>query len=394
MTERPRGMGARRRLRGTPAVVFLDDLRWDAFTQLSPRLRRAGVRTIRLSTETHLRSRLTSRLLFDRHAVLAEGAETTVLAEILADEHVVDLQFVETLSDIVRANLALLDPAVADAVTRRLAVMDKFVAAKAFAEAGVATPAVVPVHDSSPAEIVAEFGLPVVAKRRVGCGGDNVVIAGDLDALEAAASRWAGDADARYYERFVDGVKLNYAAAVSERGIEQEMAYRVSRWMMPVGTATQIETIDDPALMAFGRRAVEVSGCTGLMNLDVMRDADGHDWLIDFNARAFGGGANFLSVGMDISEGYLISIGSRADPPSTRVPPTAAHIDVFPTSLGDDRHQRKVLRMTTAFLSESWPYLRWLGLRYWLSELLRAPDAAAAARRGRTPGRRAAADPS
>lgn len=384
MTESgPRRGGRWRRGVGSPAVVFLDDLRWDAFTQLAPRLRRAGIRTIRITTETHGRSRLTSRLLFDRWAVLDPDGDDHDLRRILAEERVVDLQFVETLSDLVRRNLGALAPEVAQRVRTRLEIMDKFAAARTFAAAGVRTPEVLDATSTSPEAAAEELGLPTVAKKRIGCGGDNVVIAADLDALRTASSSWGGDASERYYERFVRGDKLNYAAVKSSSRIEQELAYRVSRWMQPVGTATEIETIDEPGLVAFGRRAVEVSGCTGLMNLDVIRDANGAYWLIDFNARAFGGGANFLTVGVDVSEGYLVSLGYRQDPPGSRTAPAQSRIDVFPTSLGDPRNGGSVVRMALAFLGDSLPYLRRLGVRYWLSELLRAPDAAAASRRWR-----------
>jgi len=260
---------------------------------------------------------------------------------------------------------------------------DKFVAAQRFEEAGVRTPSVRPASATTPEAIVEEWGLPVVAKRRVGCGGDNVVIARDPAALAAAAAGWADDEAARYYERFVEGEKLNYAAAVGPSGIEQELAYRVSRWRMPAGTATEVETIEDPALVDLGRRAVAAAGCSGLVNLDVMRDADGTPWLIDFNARAFGGGPNFLVVGLDVTDGYLCGLGLRDEPPSMRTPPVGVRIAIFPTSLSDDRHRGSVLRMGLAFLRESWPYLRWMGLRYWCSELLRFPDVAASKRRAR-----------
>jgi len=372
-----------RRAKGAPTVVFVDDVRWDAFTQLSTRLHRAGVRTVRLTTRADAWSRATSSLDFDRHEILAEGVESAVIAQVFEEEHVVDVQFVETLGDLVGKHLALLDRDVATSVAKRLELTDKLAAARRFESAGVRTPAVRPADSTTPAAVAEDWGLPVVAKRRVGCGGDNVVIAADLAELEAASRAWEGDEDARYYERYVEGIKLNYAAAVGPGGIDQEMAYRVSRWRMPAGTATEIETVDDAALVDLGRRALQASGCTGLVNLDVMRDVDGTDWLIDFNSRAFGGAMNFLSVGLDVSEGYLRSLGLREEPPTMRTPPVGARIAIFPTSLSDERNLGSTRRMAAAFASESWPYLRWLGPRYWASELLRVPDVAAARRRAR-----------
>ncbi|HEY8081017.1 MAG TPA: hypothetical protein VIE15_02925, partial [Acidimicrobiales bacterium] len=113
---------------GTPAVLFVDDLRWDAFCQLSPRLRRAGIRTIRATSESHSRSSLVNGLLFDRWIVLDE--EGTALRELAAEERIIDVQFVETLGGLVRDVLDLLDDDVADQVGRRLAVTDKLAASR------------------------------------------------------------------------------------------------------------------------------------------------------------------------------------------------------------------------------------------------------------------------
>jgi ATP-grasp domain len=371
-----------RRSVGAPTVVFVDDLRWDAFTQLSVRLRREGVRTVRLTTETSVWSRVSSWLLYDRHEQLGPGDDEAVVARVLRAERVVDLQFVETLSELVRSGLSLLDEPVARAVERRLTMMDKLSAASELSTGGVSTPEVLLASTTTPSEAIATFGLPVVAKRRVGCGGDSVVIARSHEELEAAAA--AHDSSDRFYERFVDGVKLNYAAVVSDAGIEQELAYRVSRWRQPAGTATEVITIDDAQLLEVGRQALKTSGCQGLINLDVMRDREGRDWVLDFNARAFGGGANFLVVGLDVAEGYLRSLSLRAAPPSRSSPPTGVRIAIFPTSLSDDRNQGSFVRMAAAFLRESLPYLRTLGVRYWASELLRAPDVAASRRRSRS----------
>ena len=126
MTKRARrsGIKSRRRPQGTPSVIFLDDCRWHAFHQLAPELRRAGVRTIRVSTEGRSKTRVTSQLLFDRYAVLPDVSDDRVLKEILAEENVVDIQFAESLGQLVGANTDLLRPEVAEQMRRRLAVLD------------------------------------------------------------------------------------------------------------------------------------------------------------------------------------------------------------------------------------------------------------------------------
>ena len=371
------------RHRRAPCVVFVDDSRWAAFHQLSPLLRRAGVRTIRVCVGGRTGSRIASRLVYDRCEVLRDGADTAGLRAILADEQVIDVQYVEALGELVRSGLELLDHTVAARVRQRLAIQDKLFAAELFAAAGVRTPAVVPVGAASPEEIAALFGFPVVVKDRAGSAGANVVIAGDLDTLAATVDSPDAAGVRRYYEQFVDGDKLNYAAAVSEAGCAQELAYRVIRWRMPAGTASEVQTIADRQLVAIGRHAVEVAGCTGLMNMDVIRDHDGRDWLIDFNARAFGGAVCFQSADIDLSEGYLQALGQRCAPVGRATAVAGVRFPVFPTCLGAVIERGSTRQIATAFLREARPYRRWIGARYWLSEALSIADSARTSRRAR-----------
>jgi hypothetical protein len=376
MTKRVRrpGKDSRRRPQGTPSVIFLDDCRWNAFHQLAPRLRRAGVRAIRVSTEGRRKTRIASWLLFDRYAILPHGSDVGALRAILADENVVDLQFAESLGDLVAMNADMLDPGVAEQVGRRISIVDKFVAAGLFAAAGVRTPGVVPVPDAAPAEMAQRFGFPMVVKERVGYGGERVSIVRDIEALVAATSGSGEGNGDLFYEQYVDGTKLNYAAVVSSTGIEQELAYKVTRWRQPVGRASEVETIDDAPLVDFGRSALDVVRCTGLVNMDVIRDRNGVDWLIDFNARAFGGSGSFLAAGIDTSEGYLRTVGLRSAPPTRTRPVTGVRIRVFPTCLEDVIDTGSIPRTVLAFARDSAPYLRWLGGRYWLSEAILTAD--------------------
>jgi hypothetical protein len=214
----------------------------------------------------------------------------------------------------------------------------------------------------------------VVVKGSIGYGGERVRIAHDIDELVAAASTLDRGPHTVFYEQCVDGTKLDYAAVVGRVGIEQELAYRVSRWRQPVGGAIEVETIEDSGLTAFARQALEVAGCTGLVNMDIIRDKNGVDWLIDFNARAFGGSGSFLAAGIDTSEGYLRAVGQRAVAPKRTTPVVGVRIRVFPTCLEDVIESGNIPRTVVAFARDSSPYLRWLGVRYWLSEAMLTAD--------------------
>lgn len=377
MTKR---VGRGRRPQGTPAVVFVDDCKWNAFHQLAPGLRRAGVRTIRISTEGLRKTRVTSRLLFDRYEALPHSSSPSTLRVILAQENVVDVQFAESLAGWVGEATDALRPAVAEQVRRRIAVVDKVVASRLFSQAGVPTPAIIPAAETSAEHVAERFGFPVVVKAAIGFGGKRVTIAHDLDELEAATSNGSGEPGELFYEQFVVGRKLNYAAALGPDGVEQELAYEVVRWNRPVGRASVVETIDDAQLVEFGRKALDVAGCTGLVNMDVIRDGQGVDWLIDFNPRAFGGSGSFRAAGIDTSEGYLRVIGARSTPPERSNPVIGVRIRVFPTYLEDVIDTGQITRSTLAFLRGSIPYIRWLGFRYWLSEALLTADSVHEAR--------------
>lgn len=382
-------MGGRRRPQGTPTVAFVDDCGWNAFYQLAPQLRRAGVRTIRISTEGLRKTRVASRLLFDRYERLPDARNSQALKDILASENIVDIQFAESLATVVRESIDILTPDVAERLRRRLAVSDKVVASRLFTQSGIRAPEAIPVADVSPEDIAARFGFPIVVKGRVGYGGQGVTIVPNLATLVAATADGAGDPSGLFYEQFVAGKKLDYAAAVGPGGIEQELTYRVSRWHQPVGRATEVETIDDPQLVAFGRRVLGVAGCTGLVNMDVIRDEKGLDWLIDFNARAFGGSSSFRAAGIDTSQGYLRAIGQRSAPPTRTRPLTNVRIRVFPTCLEDVIDTGSITHTALAFMQTSFPYLSWVGSRYWLSEALSTADALHDSRRSaRTPATR------
>jgi hypothetical protein len=373
-------------------VVFLDDSHWNAFAQLSPLLRRQGVRTVRITTEVRAASHIVSEFLFDRHSVVPRDSLSGALDAVLSSEYVVDVQFVEPFRGVMLDALDSLSPEVAEPVARRMALMDKLWASEHFASCEVRVPATALVEDASPETFAQGHGLPALVKGRVGCNGDQVHIAHDLPALRAAATTCAATSEPEgvFFEQYVHGQKLNYAVAVGPAGVEQELTYRVDEWRQPAGSAMVVETIDDPQLSAFGRRVVEAAGCTGLVNLDVIRDGEGRDWLIDFNPRAFGGLVSFRQAGLDIGEGYLRSIGQRDRPPTRRNPEAGVRINVFPTCTEEVADSGRVVRTASAFLRDARPYAGWLGLRYWAAEAGITAYAVGATRLGRRalgPGR-------
>jgi hypothetical protein len=106
------------------------------------------------------------------------------------------------------------------------------------------------------------------------------------------------------------------------------------------------------------------------MNMDVLRDRDGADWLVDFNPRVFSGGTNFLHAGLNIAHGYLRAYGLRTTPPATTRLLSGVTVRIFPNSLSARALSGSYLRTTAGFVVESGPYFKWLGFRYWFAEAL------------------------
>ncbi len=74
----------------------MDEYGWDCFFQLSAGLRRAGFRTVRITTTPFRRA--AGHLCFDRTVGLSSPEELDGLAEIVDGERILDVQVVDALS--------------------------------------------------------------------------------------------------------------------------------------------------------------------------------------------------------------------------------------------------------------------------------------------------------
>ncbi len=81
---------------GPSTVLFVDDRNWGCFFQLESGLRRAGFRTVRVTTGSVSRS--ASALCFDRTVQLHSAEELERLPDVLEGESIIDVQVVESLA--------------------------------------------------------------------------------------------------------------------------------------------------------------------------------------------------------------------------------------------------------------------------------------------------------
>ena len=131
--------------------------------------------------------------------------------------------------------------------------------------------------------------------------------------------------------------------------------------------ACRIRVIDDPGLEETGRAVAEALGISGFMNVNLIRDVDGREWIHDVNPRVFGSFMAFRRVGVDFQRAYLnwLFDASRR---GAFLATDDSSITVFPAAY---REELQVGRpgAIAGFLRVAYPYVRWAGLRYVAYEL-------------------------
>jgi hypothetical protein len=150
-----------------------------------------------------------------------------------------------------------------------------------------------------------------------------------------------------------------------------------------------------------GRGVVDALGITGIMNLNVIRDGDGRDWIHDVNPRVFGSFIAFRPRGIDLLQSYAdwvlkssqpevmrpkISAGPRGRGdtdgslamPSDGMPPAkqpgrakdSSSFFVFPAAFRDTSDDENPFPSMWRYFQSARPYLRWVGLRYFAYETM------------------------
>ena len=370
---RAEGPGKRR-----PVVLFFDQDAWNPFLQLAAALRRGGARPVCLQLEGGRRRALIARVGYGTVLRASRGRDVRRLERLLdegrvLDAHVNELNFARL--DVSSGCGALLRRAMDPAGNGRWLLLDKLEVSERLEAGGVGVPPRVRLAaggEPPKDEAVAELGYPLMVKQRISSGGAGVLVAHDRASLAPAISTLTSAAGAGspappvFFERFVRGEIVQYAAVVSSKGIEREACLRAIKGdATPYAPSVSVVTIDDPALRAAGRKAVEVLGCVGLVNLEFIRDADGALWHIDLAMRAYGNMAALTDAGVDMIGAYLRLIGLDEAVEATPVPPLAGrHARVFPTKMLERKHAVGLTRAAWEAAPDAYSYLRAYGVRY------------------------------
>ncbi len=345
-----------------PAVAFVDDGGLTPFVQLATALRRAGYRTLRVTTApTTMGAAVTRRFAFDRVWHVDEPGIDAIDA-LLADEELLDVHCVEKLAVAAYRALDRLPGADGAGWRNRADLIDKTNMLRLIHAAGIGHPDALP-GTTDPTEAARQFGLPVVAKPRVGAYGRGVFVAPGVAELAAhLASVSPGDTQ---LEAFIEGESVSYCAIVGE-SVERDMTYRtLRRGSGPSSPSAEIECTTDDALRALGRRLAEALPCRGMVNVDAIRDHRGRYFVHDVNLRVYGALFAAWSTGFDLTAAYLSWLSDQV----RRGTGDAGRALVFPDSalaaiLADRR--RPGLRTIARQLRQ---YRRLLGSAYALREL-------------------------
>ncbi len=353
-----------------PAVLFVDNgLHPELFNQFAAAIHRVRLRTIALSPLPFRRG--VPGLIFDRvidtSALGMVGIADQLRHEFVADVHVDEYVAAETYSA-----LGQLPPGSrSDLWTGRQQLVDKRRASDVIRHAGLRAPEVLGVADATPARAVAELGLPIMVKAGVGRGGDGVRMAGTRLELEQLVSS-LDDPQGWFFERFVDGEAFACGALATPRGVDPLVVYRATRRVSPFGPNSEIEVHEDRALEDAARPVIEALGVQGIVNVDIVRDADGVCWFHDVNTRAFGSLMALECVGFPFVSNYARWLAGK-EPEGRRraVSLSGRRIQVvhFPV----ERDWRTGHRVTSVrAVVQRWRrYLSVMGFRYTLRHTLR-----------------------
>ncbi len=353
---------------GPSTVLFVDDRNWGCFFQLEASLRRMGFRTVRVTTGQVSRS--ANAFCFDRTVRLSPD-ELDQLPAVLAGEDIIDVQVVESLAVATLGALATMSDSPFRATwARRRAAVDKLYVSDALSRHGVCTPETVPAYLTS-AEYVADvLGLPVVHKPRRGSGGSGVSV---IHTMKELREILAGDGGTEeyFFERFVDGQPLQFSGVIGRGRALLSATYQTLDRRCDMGPASVLRCLDDEPLQQTGELVARTLGIDGMINVNVIRDAEGRDWVHDVNPRVWGSCLAFRSASLDFHQAYGAYLRGKLPAASPQHAPVGYEFEVFPAVVESSTASASHGFGLVPFAKGVWPYLRWLGPKYAAYESVR-----------------------
>ncbi|MUL78526.1 ATP-grasp domain-containing protein [Mycolicibacterium sp. CBMA 226] len=363
-TRQARGAGRSRTHK--PAVVMFHHARFNSMEQLAVVARRGGATTVLVTcTPTGRLGRLSDCLLYRKRIYLSAPSEMASIAACLSDIVVADVQATEDMASAIPDSvLEALPQAIAADVRQRRHYSDKAAMARLAAEHGVRIPRQIPVASVRPERAIAELGLPLVVKSRVGASGRGVVVAStETEVRDAIAV--LGPPEMQYYERYIRGRLTAYSAIVSASGIVQEVTCQSVRQSAdPTFPPIGHEVIEDSELTDIGRIVCAAAGLRGPINMQTIKDEDGNHWLIDVNLRPFGTMLAFDQTVLDTAAAYLVAVGLTEELVMHRSPPIGLRVTLFPDDAEELVKAGRRAASIWCYVRRSASFWSMFGLRY------------------------------
>lgn len=352
-----------------PTVVFVDDSSSECFFHLAAILRKAGVRTVRVSVGPSKWQG--DRFLFDRYVSLPNPPTPEHLAKIFSHEYITDVQPTESLALTTYAALSLLpDSQRSDFWVGRTTFLDKWRVANDLRDLGLRTPDTLLAEVTTPQEAVQKFSLPIVVKRRVSSSGFGVEIFNSLVSLEEFVAK-IEHPNEWFFERFVQGRSLVCGCCVGENGIDIIATYEILERVNPLGSSSVVEIRSDASIFETGRLLIDAMKLRGLACVDIIRDADDVDWFHDINPRVFGGISMCQLVGFDFFGAYVKSLIGDGRVKSKRHDFSGATEFAFPYGWKQVLQTEPTAMGWLRILRWTWRYQRLFGSRYFMSLAIR-----------------------
>jgi hypothetical protein len=350
-------------------VVFVGPL-LACFEQLASAARRRGVRTVWIGYPYSRLRRVRARMFVNRvssaYDVDSLAAElrrvgATSISDIQASEYVL----AHTVAAAARAGVR---PELQAELERRLHLGDKLVMSHALTGAGVRVPRALDASVMTPEQAAAELGLPLVVKGRLANGGVTVHIVDSVPEV-ARAREDVAEFGGAMYEEFVIGRTISYVASYGCGGqVLHDGVYLTSRvGHDEVAPPDHVTTLDRPTHRATGRMVLALIGGSGLVNMNMIEDDEGHGWVHDINMRPWGTVVALRGAGVDFADYYVRIHSGHLTGGCGGILRAGEEIDVFPSAvLGTaTRSLPSALVLWARLLPR---YLRWTGLGYVLAE--------------------------
>jgi len=200
---------------------------------------------------------------------------------------------------------------------QRALVRDKHALIDHLAACGVATPRHLPVdHSFDPSAAIAALGLPLVVKGATGSGGRRVCIAATAAEVIAALERAATLDDRWIVQEHVAGPTYLVGGLFARgRPLRLYAAEKLEQYPPRIGGAIRLRSVDDPALVEAGLRAIARLGWTGFASADLMRRADGAYVVLEINPRLWGSVAGATTAGVELFAPFAELVAGGAPAP-------------------------------------------------------------------------------